>query len=116
MTFHGVKIKDLTKISFYIIFISVIFLALYPRDFMTLSQDIPYEDKIKHLIAFAVLSYFLYKSGKKTKNIYKFLFLIIFACAIEIVQPFVGREASVKDIIASVSGIFLYFLYVLERM
>jgi len=98
------------KASFFILLISISFLALYPNDFITLDQGIPYEDKIKHILAFFVLSFFLYKSFKEIKGIYKFFLLIIFAGTIEIVQTFISREASFADIIASISGVLLYLL------
>ncbi|MAC85221.1 MAG: hypothetical protein CL624_13910 [Arcobacter sp.] len=98
------------KVSFFIILISIAFLAFYPKDFISLDQGIPYEDKLKHIIAFFVLSFFFYKSFENFKNVYKFYFLVIFACAIEIVQSFVGREANILDFIASCFGILLYLL------
>lgn len=98
------------KIIFFIVLISIISLALYPRDFITLSQDIPHEDKMKHVIAFMTLSFFFYKSFENIKNIYKFWILIIFACGIEVAQSFTGRESSFADILASVTGIFLCLL------
>jgi len=98
------------KIIFFIVLISIISLALYPRDFVTLGDTIPFEDKFKHVLAFFTLSFLFYKSFENIKDIYKFLLLIIFACAIEVAQSFIGREASFADIIASISGVLLYLL------
>jgi len=47
------------KASFFILLISISFLALYPNDFITLDQGIPYEDKIKHILAFFCIEFFL---------------------------------------------------------
>lgn len=67
-------------------------------------------DKIKHIIAFLILSFFLFGSFEKIKGIYKIYSLVIFACVIEVAQSFVGRESSIVDFIASCFGIFLYLL------
>ena len=90
--------------------IGIISLALYPKDFITLSQNIPNEDKIKHVIAFITLSFFFFKSFHNIRYIYKIVILIIFACFIEIAQIFVGREFSFADIAASISGILVCLL------
>ena len=98
------------RIIFFIVLIIIIILALYPKDIITLAQNIPYEDKIKHNIAFLVLSFLFFRNFKNIKFYYKFYILIIFACAIEIAQSFVGRQASFTDIVASISGVLLSFL------
>ena len=84
-------------------------MALSPYDIFYFI-DFPYEDKLKHIIAFFTLSIFFYKSFKNIKNIYKFLILITFACVIEVAQTFVGREASIADILASIAGVLLFLL------
>ena len=88
--------------------ITIIF-AISPNNTLD-TKLFEHSDKIKHIIAFFVLSFFFFKSFENFKNVYKFYFLVIFACAIEIVQSFVGREANILDFIASCFGILLYLL------
>ncbi len=98
------------KTIFFILLISIISLALYPKDFITLSQGIHYEDKIKHIMAFFTLSYFFYSGFKDFENNFKFFTLVVIALVIEVLQGYVGREPSVVDFIASIVGILTYLL------
>ena len=68
-------------------------------------------DKIKHIAAFFVLGYFLYESSIKINNYLKFLILIFLAFSIEYIQSIIGREASIKDFLASSFGVFLFLFF-----
>ncbi len=67
-------------------------------------------DKIKHFIAFFILSFLFYKSFEGTNNIYIILILAFFAVLIEVVQSFIGREASFIDFLAGLTGVVFYFI------
>jgi len=67
-------------------------------------------DKVKHLLAFVVLSYFFVESSIKLKEILKILILVMIAFFIECVQFIIGREASFLDFLASISGIGIFVL------
>ena len=98
------------KTVFFLALIGISFLALYPKDFITLSQGILYEDKIKHIMAFFTLSLLFYLSFKELENRVKFFILIGFAIFLELAQTLVGREASIADVIASSLGVLFYLL------
>lgn len=68
----------------------------------------PSLDKIKHLIAFFTLSFFLMESTIPLKKYIKILLLISIAIFIETFQFIIGRELSLLDLCASIFGIFLY--------
>ncbi len=68
-------------------------------------------DKIKHIGAFIMLSFFLYESSIIIPKYQKFIILCSFAFFIEHVQSMTGREASLNDFIASVFGVVLYVLF-----
>lgn len=63
----------------------------------------------KHILAFFVLSIFLFKGFDHSKTI-KIILLVILALLIEFSQSLVGRQASFEDFVLSVSGVFLYLL------
>ncbi|MBU3015742.1 VanZ family protein [Poseidonibacter lekithochrous] len=69
-------------------------------------------DKIKHFLAFFILSFLFFRSFEDINNKFKFSILALFAVLIEVIQSFVGREASVNDALASLLGIVLYLLIV----
>lgn len=92
----------------------ILLIGLTPDDYIK-TFDFKYADKIKHILAFFVLSFFLYKSFEEIKGIYKFYSLVIFACAIEIIQSFVGREANILDFMASCFGIIIYIVFCVKK-
>jgi len=67
-------------------------------------------DKIKHILAFVVISYLFIESSIKLKVILKIAILVLIAFFIEYVQFMIGREASSLDFLASISGIGIFFL------
>jgi VanZ family protein len=100
-------------VSIFILFIILAF-TISPKETIDIKL-FEHSDKIKHIIAFFTLSFFLYKSFENIKNKYKFYSLVIFACVIEIIQSFVGREASIADFMASCFGVLLYLLILKVR-
>ena len=86
----------------------VLFFALTPEN---LFDKKLFENSyiFKHIIAFFVLSVFLFKGFDYSKPI-KIIILVILAFMIEFLQFFVGRQASFEDFVLSVSGIFLFLL------
>lgn len=67
-------------------------------------------DKIKHILAFFVLSYFLFGSSIKIHYFFKFTILVFISFFIEYVQQRIGRQASISDFLASFSGIILFVI------
>jgi VanZ family protein len=67
-------------------------------------------DKIKHILAFFVLSYFLFTSSVKIHHIFKFIILVFICFFIEYVQEMIGRQASLEDFLASFFGIVLFVI------
>ena len=65
-------------------------------------------DKLKHLIAFFILSILFSFAFKDFA--YKYYSLVLFAFLIEVGQSFTQREASLYDFISSVSGIMIFLL------
>lgn len=103
--FKKKKEKNTIVFFFFMIFIfAVAFDPMYTVDKKILASY----DKIKHIAAFFVLSYFLFESSVQIHKIYKFVILITLALFIEYVQDMIGRESSLNDIIASISGILLF--------
>ena len=93
-----------------ILFILFLTLIIYIAFNNTILNPYLFEgsDKIKHLLAFFVLS-FLFRFAFK-KFDYMFLVLVLFALSIELAQSFTQREASVYDFLSGVLGIVLFLL------
>ena len=85
----------------------IFFIAFDPTRVVD-TQVLPNSDKIKHMGAFFILSYFLFESTIKLQNIYRFLILVSLAFIIEYVQSMIAREASIDDFIASSFGVILF--------
>ena len=67
-------------------------------------------DKVKHIMAFLVLSYFLFESSIRLHDFFKFLILVSLALSIEYNQGMIGREFSILDFLASSLGIVLFMV------
>ena len=93
---------------FFFLFITIVF--SFFSDFGIKTYYFEGMDKIKHIVAFFTISFFFYKSFYNIRDIHKFFILVTFAGIIELVQSFVGREASFLDFIASCLGVILYLL------
>lgn len=99
------------NIAFVFVTFFILILALSSENFIYIENLFPHMDKVKHIIAFFTLSFFFFKSFNNLNNKYKLSVLIIFACVLEVLQSFVGREASILDVLASFIGIFIYLCF-----
>jgi|GEM_PF-5038380 len=74
-------------------------------------------DKLKHIGAFLVLSYFLFESSVRIHDFFKFTILVSLAIFIEYVQSMIERQASVMDFLASFSGIvlFIFIKFIIKK-
>merc|ERR1711879_310987 len=109
MILKGLKNSNhLVNIVFITFLLLICFLAFSNNQLSLFSMR--HEDKIHHVFAFIFLSYFLHISFKNIKANLKYAALIGFALGIEVIQHFVGRQANIYDIIASISGIFLFII------
>ena len=76
--------------------------------------SVPYIDKLLHFVAFLILTFFMDLSIKKPLLLSKaaLIFLILYACLIEIVQYFLSyRSAEVFDFISDLLGILVYLYF-----
>lgn len=64
-------------------------------------------DKLNHIFAFFVLGVLVRLAWPETGAPYALALLLLFGIAIEVVQFFVGRDASVFDVAADVVGLAL---------
>lgn len=96
-----------SKISFFILLSIILLLALLPKDGLEIIH-FPYIDKIKHFLAFFVLSLLFYNSFK-IKN--KLILLSLIALLIELSQLFTIRESSFMDLFFSLLGIVIYKVF-----
>lgn len=92
-----------------LVFISFFILIVYISFNNTILNPYLFEgaDKVKHLLAFFVLSFFFHISFMKIN--YKFYILTFFAITLELIQSFTYREASFLDFISSFMGILLFY-------
>lgn len=101
------NIKEKNTLIFFFLLILIFVIAFDPSRGVDKKILASY-DKIKHIFAFMVLSYFLFESSINLHKYFKILILVCIAFSIEYVQAMIGRESSVVDFIASISGIFIY--------
>ena len=101
--------KQYFKILFYITVLTVLYLAIVPDNIDLPSQ---YSDKIKHVMAFFVLSLLLNRASSTIQHRLRNMgALLLFGLFIEIIQSFFpGRESSLGDLIADFIGIVLFQL------
>ena len=97
------------KISFFILLISILLLAVLPTDGLEFSR-FPFVDKLKHIFAFFILGLFFHISFKNISITLKLLILTTFAFLIEFIQTFTARESSLFDFLSSVLGIIIYLI------
>ena len=98
------------KILFFATVFTVLYLALMP----TVEEYQPiYQDKIKHIFAFFVLSFLLNQASSTILHRLRNMgALLLFGIFIEFVQSFTPyREASLGDVIADLIGILLFQLF-----
>ena len=81
-------------------------------------QFFDWQDKLHHLLAYAVLFWLLLGAYEQQQNIWKLAILLAaFSGLIEIAQSYTGyRQADLMDLLANVIGILVAaFLYILRR-
>jgi VanZ family protein len=103
--FDNIKEKNTFIFFFLMLFI---FIAAFDPTHAIDKKILNNYDKIKHIGAFFALSLLLFESSIKINKYYKFIILISLAFSIEYIQSMIGREASIKDFLASFSGIVLF--------
>ena len=109
------------KILFLITTLFVFYMAITYLDITLI--DNPYEDKIKHFIAFFTLSLLLNRaSSTYNARIRNVTTLLLFGIFIEVVQSFIPyRDASVYDVTADLAGILSFqftlssFRYLIDK-
>ena len=75
-------------------------------------QIVLWQDKVHHLVAYAVLFWCLIGGYKKQQNVWVLgILLIIFSGLIEVAQSYTGyRQAELMDLLANGAGILLVAL------
>lgn len=68
------------------------------------ATQIPGSDKLYHFVAFCALALPVYGLRRKWQKL-GFLCAVLLGCVIEIVQPSVGRTASIGDLFADLAGV-----------
>jgi VanZ family protein len=105
-----VRVKQFFLFSFFANFALTLYL-FFQQDISS-GVEIPHFDKVGHFIAFFVLATCL-DLGTSIKRAYVISFLAGYGVFVELVQDTIpGRQASLADILADVSGvIFYYFVF-----
>ena len=95
---------------FWLLLLAVIVLSLISID--TQQQIFVWQDKVHHLVAYAVLFWCLLGAYEKQQNIWFLgILLTIFSGLIEIAQSYTGhRQAELMDLLANGTGILLVAL------
>lgn len=106
------KIILFYRIAFVITLIAIVFLALASSSQLTFIPD--FSDKIKHFIAFLVLTFLADKSFMEGRFVVvKTLALLAFGLLIEWAQSYTSyRDAEWGDLIADLVGISSYWVFV----
>jgi VanZ family protein len=99
-----INIKEKNSFLFFIILI-IIFIIAFDPSHQIEKTFLPANDKIKHILAFFVISYLFIENSLKIKNKLKIFILIFIAIFIEFIQSIIGREASIFDFVSSLIGI-----------
>lgn len=101
------NLKNKNTILFFCFLFLICFFAFKKESIETTSL-FENEDKVKHVLAFFILSYFLFCKSINIKLSIKIFILILIAFLIEYSQSFFYRESSFFDFLASCIGIILY--------
>ena len=91
-----------------LLLISITFFSFYNSSF-DLTRKIYHIDKLFHFIAYMILTL----PSALAKLRYKYLLGLLFfnySLSIEILQPFVGRNGEILDLVANLFGILTAFL------
>ena len=100
---------------FWLLLLAVAILSLISID---TQQIFVWQDKVHHLVAYAVLFWWLLGAYEKQQNIWFLgILLTIFSGLIEVTQSYTGhRQAELMDLLANGTGILLVaLLRVLKR-
>ena len=103
------------KAIFWLLLLAVVILSLMSID---TQQIFVWQDKVHHLVAYAVLFWCLLGAYEKQQNIWFLgILLTIFSGLIEVTQSYTGhRQAELMDLLANGTGILLVaLLRVLKR-
>lgn len=97
------------KAIFWLLLLAVVILSLMSID---TQQIFVWQDKVHHLVAYAVLFWCLLGAYEKQQNIWFLgILLTIFSGLIEIAQSYTGhRQAELMDLLANGTGILLVAL------
>ena len=99
--------KELNTILFF--FCMFIFFAIaFDPGHVVDRKVLGVHDKFKHIVAFFILSYFLFTSSVKIHYFFRFILLVFIGFFIEYVQSMIGRQASMDDFLASFFGVILF--------
>ena len=86
-------------------FLAIGYLSLTPLQAL---PEIPGDDKLQHLIAYAVLAFFATLSRQTSKTVAAVLLAVIaYGGLIELIQPYVNRYGEFNDFLAGAVGAFL---------
>ncbi len=107
--FRNPLLTRLTQVMLGLALLSTTYLAITPVDYPVLS-DI--NDKLQHVFAFLVLAFLADQAfPQRAWNWRKFILLLAYGLALEIIQYFVpGRFFSLLDLAADALGLLLYGL------
>ena len=97
------------KAIFWLLLLAVVILSLMSID---TQQIFVWQDKVHHLVAYAVLFWCLLGAYEKQQNIWFLgILLTIFSGLIEVAQSYTGhRQAELMDLLANGTGILLVAL------
>ena len=83
-------------------FVAIGYLSLTPLQAL---PEIPVNDKLQHLIAYAVLAFFAALSRQGSKSILVVLLAVTaYGGLIELIQPYVNRYGEFNDFLADAAG------------
>ena len=103
------NIREKNTFIFFILLFTIFIIAFDPNhriDTLILNEY----DKLKHFLAFFIISYLFIQNSIKLNVILKFSILVFIAFFIEYIQGELGRQANFLDFLASFLGISIFFL------
>ena len=103
------------RVTFWCLLTVVAILSMI--SFQSAQQFFDWQDKLHHILAYAVLFWFLIGAYGQQHKIWKLgILLAIFSGLIEVAQSYTGyRQAEFMDLLANITGILLVGLCYLKR-